>query len=319
MKNFILHFVLVNIILVGLAFGYSKDSEGFQFLYEGDLLPSDSSVIPEWERIIGGGNEFESAYVSAANGILTIDTFTTPSLDESAFYYLPGTNCAFLDTPGGEVYTFGDPQNPWQPDVSKGYTVEMKFQIKNIQDPESSFAFWLSLREGSAGWLFDCQIFENKIVTTGSNTVYNGDLTDAMYVLRVVRRPSPGPKDSQNPDQVFDLYLDGQLIASDLTGGNAAWNQWDISFGDEAGGSGTDVEVDIDYLRFDLLGAYTPPGVGLDPVCGDEGYPVADIDEDCDVDFADYAKIANNWLYNTDPAGISPVDCTDPSNADICQ
>jgi hypothetical protein len=319
MKKKILYYIFVNILLAASLFAYNKDSSGFQFLYEADLLPSNGNTFPQWERLIIGGNEFEPAYASVSDGVLTIDTFSTPGLDESAYYFLPGTNSALLNLSGEEVYSFGDPSNPWQPDVSKGYTVEMKFQVRNILDPDARFAFWLNAREGSSGWSFDCQFYENKIVTTGPTTVYNGDLTDEMHVFRIVRRPSPGPKDPQNPDNVFDLYLDGQPIALEMSGVNAAWDQFDISFGDEAGGIGTDVDVDIDYLRFDLLGAYTPAGIGEDPVCGDEGYAIADINGDCAVDFEDFAQIARNWLLNSNPTSVSPIDCNDPLNESICQ
>ena len=70
---------------------------------------------------------------------------------------------------------------------------------------------------------------------------------------------------------------------------------------------GTDIKVEIDYVRFDLTGAYTP------------SYLVTDIDENAATDFGDFAALAQNWMLYSNPDFDDYVDCRDPNNADICQ
>jgi len=223
----------------------------------------------------------------------------------------------------GEFYTWGSAENPLQPDVNKGYTIEMRFKVLGIGNNDATFAFWLYAQEGYSGWSVNWQFYTDKIVTHTTAqrfTHYTGDLTDQMHVFRVVRKANTRPKDVNNPEGVYDLYLDGALIAADTTGVGSAWNQDELVFGDAAEGSGaTDINVEVDYVRFDLTGAYTPPGVGPDPVCGDDGFLNTDLNGDCSNDLGDFAMVANNWLASTNPAAGAPIDCTDPANAAICE
>lgn len=304
------------------ANGYSKDSQQFQYKYECDFLPSDVNTVPRWERSITGGVAAESLFCSVSSGILTIDTLTTPGPLEAASYSVPGIVSSLID-PSGEFYTLGDPSNPWQPDVNQGYTVEMKFKVIGVADPNATFAFWLYAQEAAAGYSNNWQIYTDKIVThksSGRETHHTGDLTDQMHVLRVVRKANTVPTNPSSPEGLYDLYLDGVAIATNTAGVGSAYNQNDLSFGDAAGGSGgTDIDVEIDYVRFDLTGPYTPPGVGPDPVCGDDGILIRDLDGNCRTDLGDFAMVANNWLSSTDPADASPIDCTNPANAGICE
>ena len=69
---------------------------------------------------------------------------------------------------------------------------------------------------------------------------------------------------------------------------------------------GSDINADLDYMRYTDAGAFPPPGPP--PVCGANGYKVSDFNEDCYVNLADLSFIASEWLV-----------CTDPANADCDQ
>ncbi|OHB58872.1 MAG: hypothetical protein A2Y12_00455 [Planctomycetes bacterium GWF2_42_9] len=288
----------------------NKHSLDFQYKYEGDLFPSDIGTIPRWERGFSGGTDYETYYCSVGDGIFTIDTAKGPSATEGAYYSLPGEYSDFAD----EFYNFGEPQNPWNVNMAVGYTVEARFKVDAIQIPQDAnfpdgkFAFWLYFQEGLHGQSNCIQVFPNKITAANSSTpnhLYTGDFTNKFYTLRVVRNPG-AVEDIQN---VYDLYLDNVLIVKGYASpANSSYNQDSFLFGDAAGlGGGTDIKVQIDYIRLDLTGAYAP------------AYLVTDINEDGFTNFADFAALAQNWLLGSDPEIEGFVDCINPANSEICQ
>lgn len=314
-RTLIIKLVTTCVVLGGMGsvtLAANRHSNDFQFKYEGDLLPSDVGITPRWERSIAGGVINETFYNSVADGILTIDTVKGPSATEGAIYFLPGETCNLLPAEDG-FYTNGDPTNPWDVDFGTGYTVEVKFRMDSMQIPDDpcfpdgKFAFWLYAREGLHGQASSCQVFTNKIILTNSEpneVLYAGDLTDKFYTLRIVRNPGF----VEDVTEVYDFYLDGVLIAENRVGVGVAYNQDDFQFGDGAGGSGgTDIKVEIDYVRIDLTGAFAPP------------YLITDINEDTFTDVRDFAALAHNWNLYSDPDMAGYVDCADPNNADICQ
>ena len=293
-----------------VTFADAKHSNNFQYKYEGDFFPSDTNTSPIWERDIWGGLEFETYYCSVSSGIFTIDTAKNPTAGDSAYYLMPGEYSSMSNE---QFYTYGDAGNPWNVDFASGYTLEVKFKMDGIQDPcdpaypGGKFAFWLQSREGLHGQINNVQIFPDKIVAVNSTTtiLYSGDLTDKFYTLRIVRNPSALDV-TQN---LNDYYLDDVLIAEGVSSNiTSAYNQDDFVFGDAARGyGGTDIKVEIDYLRFDMTGAYTP------------AYLITDINKDRVTDFADFAALAQNWLLYSDPDIGGYIDCSDPINAAICQ
>ena len=293
-----------------VSFAANKHSNDFQYKYEGNLLPSDAGISPRWERVIAGGNANEAYYCSATNGILTIDTVKGPGMTESAYYCLPGEYSEVCN----EFYTWGNASNPWNVNMDIGYSIEIKFKMDGIQIPvdptypEGKFAFWLYMQEGLHGQANCIQVFPNKIAAVNSSTpdvIYTGDLTNKFYTLRIVRKPGA----VEVVRNVYDFYLDDSLIAANLSStANAAYNQDDFWFGDAAGGGGgTDIKIEIDYIRIDLTGAYKP------------SYLITDLNEDTATDFGDFATMAQNWVLSTDADIAGHIDCTNPSNANICQ
>jgi hypothetical protein len=308
-----LFFVVLSFIS-SFAFAANKGSSEFQYKYEGDLLPSDAGTLPRWERGISGGTPSESFYCSVADGNLTIDTAKGPSPTESAAYSLPGQYSELIN----EFYTFGDAGNPWDVKMDVGYTIEVKFKMDGIQIPNDSnfptgkFAFWLFMQEGLHGMANDIQVFPNKIIAINSATpdiLYTGDLTNKFYTLRIVRNPGYAYDAPVVIRNVYDIYLDGALIAKNFASdANSAYNQDDFTFGDAAGaGGGTDIKVEIDYVRIDLTGAYKP------------SYLKTDINDDRITNFSDFAQLAQNWALSTDADVAGHIDCTNPGNASICQ
>jgi hypothetical protein len=308
-KRLIKIMVIIFACINSLAVAVSKNSSDFAFKYEGDLLPSDAAVTPRWERGFSGGNDYETYYCSAGNGIFTLDTAKGPSATEGAYYAMPGEYSDYAL----EFYGFPDPTNPWNISFDSGYTVEAKFKIDAMQilnDPnyKAKFCFWLYLEEGLHGQSNCIQVWPDKITAANSNTpdvLYTGNLTDGFHVLRIVRNPGA----VEVVQNVYDMYLDGALIANDYASPvTAAYNQDSFLFGDAAGMSGgTDVKVEIDYIRFDLTGAYTP------------SYVISDINEDRQTDFIDFAALAEVWLLSSDPQVTGYIDCMNPANADVCQ
>jgi hypothetical protein len=299
--------------LSSITFGADKSSSDFQYKYEGDALPSDAATSPRWERGIAGGITNEGFYCSAAGSILTIDTVKGPSATESASYSLPGQYSELAN----EFYPFGEEpgaiNNPWDVRMNIGYTVEVKFKMDSIQIPEDpaypegKFAFWLYLQEGNHGQSNCLQVFPGKITAANSVTpdvLYTGDLTNKFYTLRVVR--NPGTVEERR--NVYDIYLDGVLIADNQASPvNSAYNQDDFTFGDAAGvNGGTDIKVEIDYVRIDLTGPYTP-------------YLITDLNQDTRTSFQDFAVIAQNWAMSSDAALAGSIDCTNALNAGRCQ
>jgi hypothetical protein len=73
-----------------------------------------------------------------------------------------------------------------------------------------------------------------------------------------------------------------------LAVGSGQDNQHFASFVNYAGG--TSYQFSSGDVTFSLI--------GVDPACGDWGYYAADIDQNCQVDFADFARLAQWWLSN---------------------
>lgn len=307
----ILSLCIVMCCISSVVLAANKHSIEFPYKYEGDLLPSDAGTSPRWERGFSGGVTYETYYCSVNSGILTIDTAKGPSPTEGAYYVLPGEYSDFAD----EFYPFPDPTNPWNVNFDSGYTVELKFKMDAIQDPNDpnyppggKFAFWLYLQEGLHGQANCIQVFTDKITAANSSTpdlLYTGDLTNKFYTLRIVRNPGA----YEVVQNVYDLYLDDVLVSENYASpANSAYNQDSFLFGDAAGLSGgTDIKVEIDYIRIDLTGAYKP------------SYLITDFNEDRETDFSDFAMLAQSWVLSTDTDTAGHINCSDPNNADICE
>jgi hypothetical protein len=177
-------------------------------------------------------------------------------------WYLPGQYGANKAPVTNRHYTYEDASNPWNPNAANvGYTFEMKMQVLDVvgaygtpEDPY--FGFGLYLGEGNEGHgLYDLEIFENGIKNNGL-WLYQGDLTNAMHTLRILRYA--GDK-TVNPlaTPYVELYVDGaKAYTGDILVG-AAYDQDFFYLGGLAGPVRADVK--IDYIRTDFTGAYVVP------------------------------------------------------------
>ena len=73
---------------------------------------------------------------------------------------------------------------------------------------------------------------------------------------------------------------------ADISGNNVVWSL--MTYNDLTGR----IKIDL-YIST------------LEVECGDWGYAIGDLDQDCDVDLADFTLMAQRWLYCTTPDDLS--------------
>ena len=101
------------------------------------------------------------------------------------------------------------------------------------------------------------------------------------------------------------LYLDADEIAATVSDGSVienSTNRW-LRFGERLASSYSSLDGVMDGVRISDK-AYGFGAPYAPTVCGDPGtvYLAEDLNQDCKVDFGDFAQIASVWLQCTDPA-----------------
>ncbi len=315
MKVKILLFTILTAAFVtSAALAEGRNSSDFVGIhYECGTVPSQAA--PVWDINIADPEATEAAYSSSNGSLLDIDVFASGSIGWS----LPGAYGAeyFNYTNGTQNYTNADPNNPWDPDQSIGYTVEISTEIINTAPGTWGYCFWIG--EAYSGASMNIQIFADRITSSaGPTTIYTGDLTGSQHKIRIVRHPGVYNDPFDSP--YVDIYVDGNLEytggRSDeggIMGDSSAYQDW-IYMGSLAGSARYHVKTD--YVRMDFTGPYEP---GTGGECGDFGYLKGDFNRNCVVDLEDLAKLAEGWVLCTDPADPSCVNCNDPAFADLCR
>lgn len=211
------------LFIIGLltipAIATVKDSADFPNKYEGDMLPDAAGFTYS-------GTLPYAAYNSTDGSIISLDTNSTTGGQSSYWYKTAGAT------------------------TTNGYTVEIKLKVISSPDTGTDVnrGFWLStkLSNGSGAIL---SFFNNSVMHRGGGDgmIIFGDNTDAFHTYRIVIAPG---------GSTFDVYRDNVLVIDDRAVG-AVWEE--IGFGDPTGNGPTpDTNVEIDYIRWDATGAYTP-------------------------------------------------------------
>lgn len=307
-------FILLVIVGAFLVSAYAEDRASEDFVgpsYECDYLPTDANFVPVWDMAY----DTIPTGPTATNGILNINTMPGSI---AASYYMPGKFGAEAVALANRHYVNGDANNPWDPDIAyTGYTLEIRLKMND--SVAGQWGFTLYIGEAFSGCLSNYQIFKDSIKHSGGTVYYTGNLSGTFHTIRLVRSLGEQTDPFGQESIQTDIYVDGVLAGTNRHlsyGGtmvNAGWNQDWFSFGSLA--SSARYNVDIDYIRFDFSGMYTPDALG----CGDYGYLKGDVNMDCAVNMADLADLAMGWMLCTDPLNTTCVDCTDPINAEICK
>ena len=256
------------------------ESAGYPYRYEATVLPS--AVSPAYVYASGNGT-LESAWATITNDILKLDTDTDGQDSDSAWYTMAGG--------AGTV---------WNPHFLGGFTMEVK--LKSLPNNAGSYNAWFDWFDENSEVLL--QVWHNKVYLNG--VVVTGlDNQSAFRTFRIVSERVY----TSSADQRFDLYRDGVLIIDDAPNW-AEYSGQKFRFGDMTGFEESNVEVD--YIRWDDGNAWIPPS------CGIEGYLKGDFNRDCVVDMADIEMFTRGWLLSTNPSDPAYIDCSNPTNFDIC-
>jgi hypothetical protein len=207
------------------------ESAGYPYRYEADVLPS--AFSPAYAYASGNGL-LETAYATITNGILKLDTDTIGTGSDSGWYSLTGGT--------GTV---------WDPHFLGGYTMEVRMKsLPNNASAYNAWFYWYDLNSATLMQVWSNKVYLNGVEVTGL------DNQSAFHDFRIVSEMA-----ASSADQKFDLYRDGVLIIddapnwTDFTAYYAGVNGL-VKFGDMTGTQESNIE--IDYIRWDTTGAYTP-------------------------------------------------------------
>ncbi|OHB55056.1 MAG: hypothetical protein A2Y12_10435 [Planctomycetes bacterium GWF2_42_9] len=243
----------------------SADFTGVKF--EGDTLMTQAST--PWD-LMQTSTAVETTYSSSDGSVLHADIIPSGNLA----WVLPGEcGAAYAPAANRHYPNYPDPlavNNPWKanmavvqypapdynPIVGTGYTMEVRLQMLDSVAAYGVYGLGIYAGEGGDATLWDINIFKDKIMTSGGTVFYNGDLSDTMHTIRILR---DGGGMAHNP--TMELYVDGTKVytATKDAGGffyGCAWDQNWLYLGNMAGGARFD--ANIDYLRMDFTGAYVP-------------------------------------------------------------
>ncbi len=215
----------------------TRDSTAFAGKYEGDVLPQDAGVgfnLVDPNLIAGTSNE--PASLGSAGGVnyLRIDTDTNARASDAYFWTK-------------------DDGGTWDPHDSSigGYTIELRAIIR----PTNSAQYGFAVREIDQNTDGLVQFFNDKIIgprdTAALGAVPTPPNNDDWHTFRIATY-SP---DGSSAGQVFQIWRDGVELATVAQNTNFLGEQ--LWFGDLVSGL-AEVNVDIDYLRWDTTGAWAP-------------------------------------------------------------
>lgn len=222
----------------------------------------EGGVLPSSDGWIYSGTQPLNTYNLTDGNILTHDTLTTTSFQTSYWSRTLST------------------------DYSKGFTAEIRLKVLSSPNTGNDVnrGYWWQAGRGATLSFFDNSVMHRG---GGDEIIVNASNTDNFHTYRIVMPPGATG---------FDLYRDDVLVVDDR--GAGAWEG--LLFGDPtAASSSPDTKVQIDYIRWDTTGAYTP----VEPmICGEEGtlYLAGDLNKDCYVNLLDIAVWSEEWLGCTD-------------------
>lgn len=246
----------------------------------------------------------------AASSFLTNAAFALSSKDSADFnnkyegdYPVPNYTQigAFTSGPSsdGDILTFATP-NPnggyfdssnWATSISNatGWTAEWRMKVLDDAPEPQAGSFQMAIGDQVGYRAF--RVFKNFFTTrfpTDATLDYNSN-TDAFHTFRVAREP--GSSD-------WLVWRDGVPLANAIASDDAGGDMF-FQFGDGSTTLGGPT-IQMDYVRFDSTGAYSPSGAQL---------LAGDYNNDGVVNAADYVLWRNGGpLQNDSTPGVQPAD-----------
>lgn len=221
------------------------DSSAFAGKYEGNVLPQDAGLgfdLIDSNNIAGTPSDPASLGSSGGVDFLRIDTdtnLTVPANQNGDSYF-------WLKEDGGTW----NPHDSW----AGGYTFEMRAIVR--ANNTAQYGFGVAPVDGNTNGLI--QFFKDKIIgpndTHTSGAVPTADNGDTWHTFRVASYAPTGV----GAEQIFQVWRDGVEIAPGLANNQSFSFAERLLFGDMVAGF-AEVNVDIDYLRWDTTGAWAPP------------------------------------------------------------
>jgi hypothetical protein len=229
---------LVGAPVVGNAEFTERDAAAFQdFLagqsYEGDVLPPLAN--PGWNAQVA--NTAGDPVVTLNDGVLR--------------YFVPG-NGSFIAWNQPAIVDFGNAS------VDRGWTTEIRARILHPDEVEplppsrTNFMHLDAYRIGDTMGTYVLRLWDTEVEwqeTPSRIERWRFDNAEEFNVFRLVKEPNSG---------FFQLYRNGEHIGVNLSGGTVPtqdrflWGDWSTTLKGAA---------DVDYVRWDMTGAYVPPGV----------------------------------------------------------
>jgi hypothetical protein len=216
------------------------DSSLFPHKYEGNVLPTAAGlgfVLGDPNNIAATGSNPASLGSSSGVDYLRIDTDTNATITANQF---------------GDVWNYKVTGGTWNPDDSAlgDFTVEIRAIVRASNS--GTFGFGVAMVDQNSNGLM--QFFNDKIigpndsVATAVSTASN---SDTWHTFRIASY-SPG---GSSANQIFQVWRDGVEIGQ--LANNVNFLGEFLAFGDYVSG-GAEVNVDIDYLRWDDTGSWAP-------------------------------------------------------------
>jgi hypothetical protein len=218
----------------------SRDSSTFAGKYEGNVLPQNADlgfVLVDPNNIYGTASDPASLGSSGGVDYLRLDTDTN----------IPATQY------GDAYFWMKDDGGTWNPHDTAlgGYTIELRAIVRATNSGQYGFAV-REIDQNTDGLI---QFFKDKIIGPADSAASGAITTpvndDNWHTFRIATY-SP---DSTSAGQIFRIWRDGTEIAQVAQNSNYLGEQ--LWFGDLVSGM-AEVNIDIDYLRWDTTGAYAP-------------------------------------------------------------
>ncbi len=214
------------------------DSSAFAGRYEGDVLPQNAGlgfVLSDPNSIAGTADDPASLGSGGGVNYLRLDTDTNARAGDGYWW---------VKNDGGT----------WNPDDSSigGYTMEMRAIVRPTNSGQYGFAVRM-IDQNTDGLV---QFFHDKIIGPNDSAALGAVPTaannDDWHTFRIASYSPSG----SSAGQIFQVWRDGIEIAPALAQ-NTNFLGEQLWFGDLVSGS-AEVNIDIDYLRWDTTGAYAP-------------------------------------------------------------
>lgn len=203
-----------------------KDSNDFTYKYEGDVLPDAAG----FGFVLNDPNGVVGDTVSINSGVLTIDTVNNSTANDGLWYQITGGGGTAWDVAGGTALT-----------------VEIRVRINNSNS--GTLGGGISLQDtNNAGFV---QLFFDHIRVEGTDIATDLN-NDGFHTFRFATYTP----DLTSAGQIYKVWRDGVQIGGDVPV-SANFSGAAFRLGDFVSGF-AETDLDIDYLRWDLTGAYEP-------------------------------------------------------------